>query len=362
MTDVQATQDEANCRARQVTVAAGAVSLRNIYKTYQIGGKVLNALDGINLEVQSGEIYGIIGRSGAGKSTLVRCINMLERPTSGDVIVGKWNMSQLNASQLRVARRNIGMIFQHFNLLSSRTVRQNIALPLELEGTPRASINRRVNDLMALVGLSELAGKYVSQISGGQKQRVGIARALANNPRVLLSDEATSALDPETTRSTLTLLERLNQELGITIIMITHQMEVVQRICDRVAVIDKGIVVEEGTVGEVFGEPRTTTAASLVSEATGQVLPAETVAGLLRDASSDTKIWRISGHQADVLTKLIGEFNLNVTLIQALVEDYQGVSLGTLLVRVEGSLVDRLAAKKWAQTAEVEIEEVDHVE
>lgn len=362
MTDVQVTQDEALCRARQVTLSAGAVSLRNIYKKYQMDGKVLHALDGINLEVRSGEIYGIIGRSGAGKSTLVRCINMLEKPTSGEVIVGDWNMSQMNDAKLRVARRNIGMIFQHFNLLSSRTVRQNIALPLELEGMPRASMNQRVDDLMALVGLSELADKYVSQISGGQKQRVGIARALANNPRVLLSDEATSALDPETTRSTLALLEKLNQELGITIIMITHQMEVVQRICDRVAVIDKGVVVEEGTVGEVFGDPKTTTAASLVSEATGQVLPSETITGLLQKASPDAKIWRISGHQGDVFTQLIKEFNLQVTLIQALVEDYQGIPLGTLLVRVEGPSIDRLAAMKWAKSVEIEIEEVDHVE
>ncbi|MGL4666915.1 MAG: methionine ABC transporter ATP-binding protein [Saezia sp.] len=362
MTDVQVIQGETLCRDRQVTLSAGAVSLHNVYKKYQIDGKVLNALNGINLEVRSGEIYGIIGRSGAGKSTLVRCINMLERPTSGEVMVGKWNMSSLNDSQLRVARRNIGMIFQHFNLLSSRTVRQNIALPLELEGMPKAQINRKVNELMELVGLRDLANKYVSQISGGQKQRVGIARALANNPQVLLSDEATSALDPETTRSTLALLEKLNKELGVTIIMITHQMEVVQRICDRVAVVDHGVVVEEGSVGDVFGDPKTSTTASLVSEATGQVVPAETIAGLLQTAPTDVKIWRISGHQADVLSTLIVEFKLKVTLIQALVEDYQGVSLGTLLVRVEGSLADRSAAREWVKSVEVEIEEIEHVE
>lgn len=362
MTDVQLNQGEGIGRAHQLTVSLGSVSLRNIYKKYEVDGHVLNALNGINLEVHTGEIYGIIGRSGAGKSTLVRCINMLEKPTSGDVIVGKWKMDRLGGPQLRDARRNIGMIFQHFNLLSSRTVRQNIALPLELEGAAKEQIFKQVDNLLALVGLKELADKYPSQISGGQKQRVGIARALANNPKILLSDEATSALDPETTRSTLSLLEKLNKELGITIIMITHQMEVVQRICDRVAVVDKGVVVEEGSVAEVFGEPKTTTAASLVGEATGQVLPHETVAELLKNASQDARIWRISGHQEDVLSTLIGEYGLKVKLIQALVEDYQGVSIGTLLVRVEGSEVDRLVAMKWAQSIELEIEEINHVE
>lgn len=340
----------------------GSVLINDVYKKYQIDDKLLHALNGINLHVNSGEIFGIIGRSGAGKSTLVRCINMLEKPTSGQIIVGKWNMTTLSPSALRMARRNIGMIFQHFNLLSSRTVFDNIALPLELEKMPSALIKERVWSLLDLVGLKDFAHKYVSQISGGQKQRVGIARALANRPQVLLSDEATSALDPETTRATLALLKKVNEELGVTIIMITHQMEVVQRICDRVAVIDHGKVVEEGAVSEVFGDPKTQTAKSLVGEAIGQDLPQKTIDSILYHASEDTRVWELSGHQADVMTTLIREFNLDVELIQALVEDYQGVSLGTILVQVTGSADSREAAMMWAKTIDIEIREISHVE
>lgn len=339
-----------------------AVVLRHVCKTYSTDNGELHALKDINLEVKAGEIFGIIGRSGAGKSTLVRCINMLEKPTSGEIIVGDWSMSQLNAASLRKARRSVGMIFQHFNLLSSRTVFDNIALPLELEGMARSQIRARVLSLLDLVGLAEHAQKYVAQISGGQKQRVGIARALANHPQVLLSDEATSALDPETTRATLALLKQVNKELGVTIIMITHQMEVVQRICDRVAVVDHGSVVEEGIVRDVFGFPKTQTTRSLVGEATGQALPKETVMGLLANAKPDVRIWQISGHQPDVLTQLVRRFHLDVALVQALVEDYQGIPLGTLLVQVEGDDSDREAAKQWATAVGVELEEISHVE
>lgn len=220
----------------------------------------------------------------------------------------------------------------------------------------------RVWSLLDLVGLKDFAHKYVAQVSGGQKQRVGIARALANRPQVLLSDEATSALDPETTRATLALLKKVNEELGVTIIMITHQMEVVQRICDRVAVVDHGKVVEEGAVSEVFGAPKTQTAKSLVGEATGQELPQKTIDSILHKADVNTRVWELSGHQADALTTLIREFNLNVELIQALVEDYQGVSLGTMLVQVTGSADSREAAMTWAKTTEIEIREISHVE
>lgn len=344
-----------------LTHTGTSVVLRNVWKSYRTERGQLDALKDMNLEIKAGEIFGIIGRSGAGKSTLVRCINMLERPTSGEVWVGDQQITQLNAAKLRMVRRRIGMIFQHFNLLSSRTVFENIALPLELGRMSSTQIRKRVMSLLELVGLTVHANQYVAQISGGQKQRVGIARALASYPSVLLSDEATSALDPETTRSTLALLKQVNKELGLTIIMITHQMEVVQRVCDRVAVVDHGSVVEQGIVREVFGFPKTHTTKSLVSEATGQALPKDTVANLLASAAPDTRIWQITGHEPDVLTHLIRRFNLNVSLVQALVEDYQGIPLGSLLIQVTGSHSDREAAVLWAKEIGVGLEEINHV-
>lgn len=346
--------------ARSVTAGGASVVLKQVYKKYPSDGGDLHALKGVDLTIPSGQIFGIIGRSGAGKSTLVRCINMLEKPTAGEIWVGEHNMTHLNAAQLRTARQRIGMIFQHFNLLSSRTVFDNIALPLELVKTKPSKIHSRVNELIDLVGLGEHMHKHPAQISGGQKQRVGIARALASNPQVLLSDEATSALDPETTSSTLALLQQVNCEMGLTIVMITHQMEVVQRICDRVAVIDEGVVVEEGLVRDVFGFPKTATTKVLVGEATGQALPKETVAMLLKQGEADTRIWRVFGNKPDILTQLVRRFGLDVSLVQALVEDYQGIPLGTLLLQVKGAQAARNEALRWAKTADIEVEEITH--
>lgn len=339
--------------------AGTRVRLSHIHKVYKTDKGDLQALHDVNLNIEPGEIFGIIGRSGAGKSTLIRCINMLERPTSGEIWVGEQCMTRLSARDLRHARHGIGMIFQHFNLLSSRTVFGNIAFALELEGMARPQIKKRVMALIDLVGLTEHAFKYVAQISGGQKQRVGIARALASNPQVLLSDEATSALDPETTSSTLALLKQLNRELGLTIIMITHQMEVVRRICNRVAVIDQGVVVEEGQVRDVFANPRTEATKALVSKATGQTLPKETLDGLLALASPDERIWLLKGHQSDMITQLVRQFQLSVDLVQALVEDYQGVAIGSLLVKVQGAKSSREQAIGWLNQVGVEWEEVN---
>ena len=213
------------------------------------------ALRGIDLKIAPGEVFGIIGRSGAGKSSLVRTINLLNRPRAGKVLVAGRELTALPPSQLRAARREIGLIFQHFNLLSSRTVAQNVALPLELAGLAQAAVRKRVDELLDLVGLAGMGDRDPAQISGGQKQRVGIARALANRPKVLLSDEATSALDPETTRSILGLLKQINREFGLTIVLITHQMQVIKQVAERVAVIDAGRIVEQGPVIEVFTRP-----------------------------------------------------------------------------------------------------------
>ncbi|CAM4417236.1 methionine ABC transporter ATP-binding protein [Paenibacillus alkaliterrae] len=231
------------------------IRLHNIRKSYLVGAVSVEAVRNVSLTVQMGEIFGIIGHSGAGKSTLLRCVNLLEKPTSGSVTVGDVELTGLSERQLQRQRRRIGMIFQHFNLLSMATVRDNIAFPLTLAKLSKAEVNKRVDELLKLVQLEQHADKYPAQLSGGQKQRVGIARALANNPDVLLCDEATSALDPQTTNSILALLLDINAKLGITILLITHEMNVIRAICDRVAVIDQGEIVEMGDVLQVFLKP-----------------------------------------------------------------------------------------------------------
>ncbi len=245
-------------RARTNHLRGAAIQFVGVTKRFAANGAAaeVTALDDVTLDVAPGSITGIIGRSGAGKSTLLRTINGLDRPTAGTVRIDGIDVGALDGGDLRALRREIGMIFQHFALLSSRTVFDNIALPLELAGTPRDEIARRVDELIELVGLTDKRRRYPAELSGGQKQRVGIARALATRPRVLLSDEATSALDPETTHSILALLKRINALTGVTIVLITHEMQVIKEICDRVAVIEAGRIIEAGDVYEVFARPR----------------------------------------------------------------------------------------------------------
>lgn len=232
------------------------IEFENVEKAFLVEGKPVTALHPVSLRIEAGEVFGIIGHSGAGKSTLARLINLLERPTGGRVLIDGEDVTALNASDLRDHRRKTGMIFQHFNLLSSKTVFANVAFPLKLAGgSSRQQMRTRVEELLELVGLSDQGRKYPAQLSGGQKQRVGIARALAYNPKILICDEATSALDPQTTQSVLQLLSRINRELGLTIALITHEMDAVRRICDRVAVLDAGRVVETGPVTDVFLHP-----------------------------------------------------------------------------------------------------------
>ena len=244
------------------------IELEQVHKSYVVGRQRIPALRGVNLRIEAGEVFGIIGASGAGKSTLLRLINLLERPDSGAVRVAGQDLLALDEAGLRAARQRIGMIFQHFNLLSSKTVAENVAWPLKIAGgRTAADVAQRVDALLARVGLADQAHKYPAQLSGGQKQRVGIARALATGPRVLLCDEATSALDPGTTRAILTLLGELNRELGLTIVLITHEMEVVRRVCDRVAVIAGGVIVEQGPVADVFLHPQHAVTRRFVQEA-----------------------------------------------------------------------------------------------
>jgi D-methionine transport system ATP-binding protein len=233
------------------------IEINNVIKEYPARGKgaAVTALQGVSLKIERGDIFGIVGYSGAGKSTLLRLINGLETPTSGEVIVDGKNISALKTKELRQARQKIGMIFQHFHLLWSRTVRDNVAFPLEIAGVPKQKIDEKVNHLLERVGLADRANAYPSQLSGGQKQRVGIARALANDPDVLLCDEATSALDPETTASILQLLKEIHKDTGITLVLITHEMSVVRAICNKMAVMESGRVVETGAVEQIFQSP-----------------------------------------------------------------------------------------------------------
>ena len=240
------------------------IEIKNLSKTFDTAGGRVEALKNINLTIDDGDIYGIIGMSGAGKSTLVRCINMLERPSEGTVLIDGKDMGALSPGQLRTERRNITMIFQGFNLLMQRNCLRNVCFPMELSGVPKAEAREKAMNLLNLVGLPQKAKAYPAQLSGGQQQRVAIARALATNPKVLLCDEATSALDPNTTHAILELIKDINKKLGITVIVITHQMSVVEEICNRVAILDGGDVVEEGRVGTVFARPKSTAAKRLV--------------------------------------------------------------------------------------------------
>lgn len=240
------------------------IQIKNLTKIYKSRATEVKALNGIDLTIHRGDVFGIIGMSGAGKSTLVRCMNFLERPTSGQVFFNDTDLASLNDRQLRMARQNIGMIFQQFNLLMQRTVEKNIYFPMEIAGIDRATAKKRVDKLLEIVDLSEKKHAYPAQLSGGQKQRVAIARALATNPKVLLCDEATSALDPKTTRSILTLLKDINQRLGITIVIITHEMSVIEEICSHVAIIDQSKIAEVGRVEEIFSHPQTISAQRLV--------------------------------------------------------------------------------------------------
>ena len=240
------------------------IQIQHLTKTFGEGDGAVHALEDINLDIRQGEIFGIIGLSGAGKSTLVRCINLLERPTSGTVVVDGKEMTALSEKELRLARRDVTMIFQSFNLLMQRTCLKNVCFPMELCGVPAAQAKKRALELLEIVGLADKADAYPSQLSGGQKQRVAIARALATDPKVLLCDEATSALDPTTTASILGLLKDLNQKLGVTVVVITHQMSVIEEICSRVAILDGGVVAEQGAVEEIFSNPKTDAARRLV--------------------------------------------------------------------------------------------------
>jgi D-methionine transport system ATP-binding protein len=301
------------------------IEIKNLKKVFKTSNGEIVALDDINLTIHDGEIYGIIGLSGAGKSTLVRCINLLERPTEGQVVIDGKDLTRLKKKELLITRRNIGMIFQSFNLLEQRNVIQNVCYPLEIVGVKKEAARKRAMELIKLVGLEDRVKSYPSQLSGGQKQRVAIARALATNPKYLLCDEATSALDPNTTSSILSLLREINETMGVTIIIITHEMKVIDSICDRVAVIDKSKIAEEGPVSEIFANPKSDIAKSLIIP---QAKAADSVVGgerlrIIFDGEASEK---------PILSNLIIECGVAVNILFADMKDIDGKAVGQMII------------------------------
>ena len=344
------------------------IKLNNITKIFTLSDKKLTALDNVSLHVPKGQICGVIGASGAGKSTLIRCVNLLERPTHGAVLIDDVDLTQLSEAELVKTRRQIGMIFQHFNLLTSRTVFENVALPLELENKSKAEIQEKTTALLALVGLSDKHNVYPANLSGGQKQRVAIARALASDPKVLLCDEATSALDPATTHSILKLLKEINRTLGITILLITHEMEVVKRICDQVAVIDKGRLIEQGTVSEIFSNPKTELAQEFISSTFHITLPEEYLENL-SDTPKHAKSYPIikfefTGRSVDapLLSQASKKFGVELSILTSQIDYAGGVKFGFTIAEVEGDEDAITQAKVYLMENNVRVEVLGYVQ
>lgn len=342
------------------------IQLINISKTFFAEENNVEAVKNVNLHIKPGEIYGIIGFSGAGKSTLVRCINLLERPTEGSVIVDGKDITRISEKELRQSRKKIGMIFQHFNLMRSRNVYQNIAYPLLGRGMTKQQIHDKVTSLLQLVDLSDKETAYPSQLSGGQKQRVAIARALATDPKVLLCDEATSALDPQTTLSILKLLKEVNAKLGITIVIITHEMLVIKEICSRVAVMEKGVIVEDGDVYSVFSSPKqevtkgfieTTSSLQKIHELIDEKSPIVE----LKPGEKILKLKYLEKSASEALISVVSrKFNIDANIIFGNIEVIQNASLGGLVVIASGKEEDIQAAIQYLLDKKVEVEVIDN--
>lgn len=331
------------------------IKIENLSKVYETKNITVSALKDINLHIPKGEIFGIIGLSGAGKSTLVRMINRLEEPTSGSLYIDNVDITSLNSNGLRDIRKEIGMIFQHFNLLSSRNVFRNIAFPLEIDGFKKEKIEKRVYELLDLVGLSDKSKAYPSELSGGQKQRVAIARALANNPKILLCDEATSALDPKTTKSILGLLKDIKKQFNLTIVMITHQMEVIREICERVAIIEAGEIIEIGDVEEVFSNPKTEIGKSFIKE-----IKPSSKGELVFAKIPNSKVIKLSylGETAKepIVSDLIKKFNIDVNIIDGDINKLTTSLVGNLTIQIIGQREELESAFNWLERKDVALE------
>ncbi|MBC3796674.1 ATP-binding cassette domain-containing protein [Acetobacterium tundrae] len=328
------------------------IEIKNLGKTFHPKSGEVKALEGINLTVNQGDIFGIIGMSGAGKSTLVRCINLLEKPTDGSVFIDGQDISKLTEKKLRTVRYSVGMIFQQFNLLMQRTAERNILFPLEIAGVDKETAKKRTAELLELVGLPDKAKAYPSQLSGGQKQRIAIARALANNPKILLCDEATSALDPSTTKSILSLLKEINQKMGITIVIITHEMSVVEQICNHVAIIDESKIAEYGPVEEIFRNPKTEIAKKMIfSEGDqGSVVMGKNCYRLVFDENSSSD---------SVMAKMVLETKCLIKIVHADMKDIDGVSFGQMVIQLPEDELTASRAIYYLRSRQIGVEEVE---
>lgn len=327
------------------------IELRHLGKTYNTTDRKIVALDDINLSIQDGEIYGIIGLSGAGKSTLVRCINLLEKPTTGQIIIDGEDITKISRKRLLELRRSIGMIFQDFNLLEQRSVLRNITFPLEVAGVKKAAAREKAMELLHVVGLSDRSKSYPSQLSGGQKQRVAIARALATNPKYLLCDEATSALDPNTTRSILELLKEINETMGVTIIVITHEMKVIDQVCDKVAVLDQSKIAEEGRVSEVFMNPHSDIARELI-------LPDQKNDFEIHDGRRVRLTFHLEDEGNSLISKMILECQTPMNILSARTHDIDGLMHGEILIELPGECHLEEKLLSWFKNNRIEWQEV----
>ncbi len=335
------------------------IEIENVSKKFTQANRNVQALQEISLVVDKGDVYGIIGQSGAGKSTLIRCLARLEIPTEGVISISGLDIADLGRAELRAFRKKVGMIFQHFNLLGARTVAGNIAYPLEISGISQEVQDQRVDELLGLVGLKHKKDAYPSQLSGGEKQRVGIARALACHPEVLLCDEATSALDPKTTREILALLRDINQKLGVTIVLITHEMEVIKQICNKVAVIDGGRIVEKGMVADVFSDPQHPTTKHFLENALHEILP-----DLLKELSPNRKLLRLrfkgKSSGEPVISELVRKFNVDANILLGWLDRLQTVTIGTLVMELTGPAEGIDQSLKYLSEKNVHVEVIEN--
>jgi len=341
------------------------VELKNVDVKFKSNHKVIHAIDHVNLTVNRQDIFGIIGYSGAGKSTLVRLINLLQRPNQGEIIVNGQNLLELNSKQLRKSRKKIGMIFQHFNLMNARTIFNNVAFALKGTQLSREQKKQRVNELLNLVGLSDKAQAYPSQLSGGQKQRVGIARALANKPNLLISDEATSALDPKTTESILNLLKDLNKKLGLTIILITHQMEAIKQICRNVAVMEQGKIIETGSIYQIFTNPRQQLTKDFINttthlnESINVILHQDQISYLTNEEKMFHLFYFGETTDLPLISKLYQKFEVSANILYGNIEMLQGKPIGNLIVILSGKPNMLEQALSFLKESQVKVEEIN---
>lgn len=336
------------------------VLIENLIKTYGDGENAVNALKGIDLHIEKGEIFGIIGLSGAGKSSLVRCINLLEVPTSGSIKIDGQEIIKLSKKELRKARKKIGMVFQHFNLLMNSTIYENVAFPMRIDNKPKDYIDKRVNELLDLVGLLDKKDMYPSMLSGGQKQRVGIARAIANNPSIIVCDEATSALDPETTKSILTLLKDINKKLGITIIIITHEMDVIKHICNKVAILEEGKIAECGLVSDIFIKPKTKIARSFFDSVDVKLENDVYQKALDGNGVVIKGIFIGENSTSPYISKMVTKYSVEASILLGNIQHMDDTLIGTLVIKITGEDKNIKDAINYLKENNVLIEEVNY--